>query len=66
MSQFRNRILMILSKDGKRFKTQLIPNIYLDTEQEWIKKQFFFNDHLDGVAFIIDWDTQEVILVRHA
>lgn len=59
--------LIIFSKVGRRIGNIPIPNLlYLDSEKEWVQKQLFLHDKLDGVAIVIDWDKNEVTVIRHA
>ena len=39
---------------------------YLDTEGEYVRKQLFRVSELDGMAFIIDWETRQLTSVRYA
>ena len=39
---------------------------YLDTENEWVRKQLFRVPSLDGMAIIIDWETRTITSVKYA
>ena len=55
------------NKKGDRMSVLDLPEMYyLDTEGEYVRKQLFRVPELDGMAFIIDWETRQLTSVRYA
>lgn len=55
------------NKRGDRVSVLDLPNLYyLDTENEWVRKQLFRVPALDGVVIIVNWETKEIKSVRYA
>ena len=62
-----NRQAYAFNKKGDRMSVLDLPEMYyLDTEGEYVRKQLFRVPELDGMAFIIDWETRQLTSVRYA
>ena len=59
--------LYAFSKNGKQVAAEKVPEmIYLMTKKDWTLNMLERRPNLDGIAFIINWDTHEITMVRHA
>ena len=62
-----NKQAYAFNKRGDKMSVlDLPPLYYLDTENEWVRKQLFRVPSLDGMAIIIDWETRSITSVKYA
>lgn len=67
METFNGRQIIVFNKRGdKTAKMDLQPLYYLETEKNWIMKRLARSPEMDGVAFIVDWDKKDIIMIRYA
>ena len=67
LNSLSNKQVYAFNKKGDKMSVlDLPPLYYLDTENEWVRKQLFRVPELNGMAIIIDWDTREIKSVRFA
>ena len=58
---------LAFNKRGDKMSIMDLPQLfYLDTENEWVRKQLFRAPALDGMCLIINWETREIKSVRFA
>ena len=58
---------LVFNKRGEKMSIMDLPQLfYLDTENEWVRKQLFRAPALDGMCLIINWETREIKSVRFA
>ena len=62
-----NKQVYAFNKKGDKMSVlDLLPLYYLDTENEWVRKQLFRVPSLDGMAIIIDWEARTITSVKYA
>jgi len=62
-----NKQVYAFNKKGDKMSVlDLPPLYYLDTENEWVRKQLFRVPSLDGMAIIIDWEARTITSVKYA
>ena len=67
LNSLSNKQVYAFNKKGDKMSVlDLPPLYYLDTENEWVRKQLFRVPELNGMAIIIDWETREIKSVRFA
>ncbi len=60
-----NKQAYAFNKKGDKMSIlDLPPLFYLDTENDWVRKQLYKVPTLDGMCFIIDWDAREIKSVK--
>lgn len=62
-----NKQAIAFSKKGDKMSILDLPDLYyLDTENDWVRKQLFKVPVLDGMCLIINWETREIKSVRYS
>ena len=62
-----NKQVYAFNKRGDKMSVlDLSALYYLDTENEWVRKQLFRVPSLDGMAIIIDWEVRTITSVKYA
>lgn len=61
------QIVVAFNKKGDKTASLMVPEMpYLQTKKQWINNAIERSPQMDGIVMLIDWETREISVIRHA